>query len=102
MDGGIQNIPKKLVYEWVEGKPIFYGGYESYLAGERQLDELMGISKLEAFLITELIFLSRNFLGQEYYIFSNEIGLQLSPNTWRAVDWAVIPKSEIDEIIDNK
>ena len=100
MSSAVQEIPKSLIYEMVQGKPIYYKGYKDYLKGEKQLEQLMGSSKFQAFLVTELIFLIKTFLGKEYFIFSNEIGLQFSKNSWRAADIAVIKKSEDVEIND--
>ena len=100
MESAVQEIPKSLIYEMVQGKPIYYKGYKDYLKGKKQLEQLMGSSKFQSFLVTELIFLIRTFLGKDYFIFSNEIGLQFSKNSWRAADIAVIRKSESEEIND--
>ena len=100
MNSAVQEIPKSLIYEMVQGKPIYYKGYKDYLKGEKQLEQLIGSGKFQAFLVTELIFLIKTFLGKEYFIFSNEIGLQFSKNSWRAADIAVIKKSEDVEIND--
>lgn len=101
MKSAVQKIPESLIYEMVQGKPIYYKGYKDYLKGEKQLEQLMGSSKLQAFLVTELIFLIKTFLGKDYFIFSNEIGLQFSKNSWRVADIAIIKKSE-SEAIDDK
>ncbi len=100
MKSSAQKIPESLIYEMVQGKPIYYKGYKDYLKGEKQLEQLMGSSKFQAFLVTELIFLIRTFLGNDYFIFSNEIGLQFSKNSWRAADIAIIKKSESEKIDD--
>lgn len=101
MKSAVQKIPESLIYEMVQGKPIYYKGYKDYLKGEKQLEQLIGTSKFQAFLVTELIFLIKTFLGKDYFIFSNEIGLQFSKNSWRAADIAIIKKSE-SEAIDDK
>ena len=101
MKSATQQIPDHLIYEMVNGTPIYYKGYKDYLKGNKQFEELVGSSKFQSFLITELIFLIRSYLGKDYFIFSNEIGLQFSKNAWRAADIAVIKKSE-SEKIDNK
>lgn len=101
MKSAVQKIPESLIYEMVRGKPIYYKGYKDYLKCEKQLEQLMGSIKFQAFLVTELIFLIKTFLGKDYFIFSNEIGLQFSKNSWRAADIAIIKKSE-SEAIDDK
>ena len=42
----IQTIPKELIYEMVDGKPIYYKGYKEYLNNSKQLDEIMGRGRL--------------------------------------------------------
>ncbi len=101
MSKAVQNIPDHLVYEMVEDRPIYYKGYMKHLEGELQLAEIMGSSKIQALIIAELIFLLRSYLGKEYYIFTNEIGLKFSKKSWRAADIAIIKKNRVEEI-DNK
>lgn len=98
MESAIQKIPERLIYEMVKGRPIYYKGYKEYLKGNKQLEQLMGSSKIESFLATELVFLIRSFLGKAYFVFSNEVGLQFSKNAWRAADIAVIKKGDIDKM----
>ncbi|MEL6866752.1 MAG: Uma2 family endonuclease [Bacteroidota bacterium] len=98
MKSATQNIPQSLVYEMVNGQAIYYKGYKSYLKGEKSVEQLMGSSKLQSYIITELLFLIRSFLGKDYFIFSNEIGLQFSKNTWRAADLAVLKKDKSTKI----
>jgi len=102
MKGAIQQqIPEELIYEMVKGKPIYYRDFRAYLNGDKHIDEIMGSSKLQSLIIAELIFLLRSFLGDEYLIFTNEIGLQFSKKSWRAADIAVI-KSDQVKALDNK
>lgn len=101
MSIAVQNIPESLIYEMIDGKPIYYKGYRDYLSGIKQLEELMGSSKFQSFLATELVFLIRSLLGNDYFIFSNEVGLQFSKKSWRAADIAVVKKGSIKKL-DNK
>lgn len=101
MSSASQHIPEILIYEMVKGKPIFYKGYRDYLNGKKQIEELIGSSKLQSLIIAELIFLLRSFFGDDYLIFTNELGLQFSKKSWRAADIAVI-KSALVKDIDNK
>ena len=48
MEQATEHIPKSLVYEMVGGKPIYYQGYKDYLDGKKQMDEIVGSSKLQA------------------------------------------------------
>ena len=101
MKSVIQKIPDILIYEMVDGQPIYYNGYKDYLAGTKQIGEVMGSSKLQSLIIAELIFQLRSHLGDDYLIFTNEIGLQFSKKSWRAADIAVIKSNKVKEL-DNK
>ena len=98
MSTAIQQIPDMLVYEMIDGVPIYYRGYKDYLNGDKQIEELMGSSKLQALIIAELIFILRSFLGNDYLIFTNELGLQFSKKSWRAADIAVIKSDLVDDL----
>lgn len=101
MKGAVQKIPENLIYEMVKGKPIYYKGYRDYLKGKKQIEEIMGSSKLQSLIIAELIFILRTFLGDDYLLFTNEIGLQFSKKSWRAADIAVIKSNKVKDL-DNK
>ena len=96
-----QAIPENLIYEMDNGTPIYYNGYEAVLRGHKSLEEVIGSSKIQSLIIAELIFLLRSFYGEDYLIFTNELGLQLSKKTWRAADIAVVQADKIQDI-DNK
>jgi Uma2 family endonuclease len=95
MQGAVKNIPKELIYELVDGTPIYYNGYEAFLTGKCKLEEITGSSTLQAFLATELVFLVRSVLGQSFFVLSNELGIQFSKQSWRAADIAVISKDRL-------
>jgi Uma2 family endonuclease len=101
MENAVQEIPKSLVYEMVNGQPVYYKGYQDYLSGSKQIDEIMGSSKIQALIVAELIFLLKTFLGDDYLIFTNEVGLQFSKKSWRAADIAVV-KAGLVEKLDDK
>lgn len=98
-----QNIPKSLIYEMVDGHPIYYKGYKEYLKGNVQIGELMGSSLLQSALITQLLLLLHQKFGDEYFLLSNELGILFKKNSWRSADLAIIEKEKIrDKILDNK
>ena len=104
MNTAVQNIPEVLIYEMVDGNPIYYKGYKDYLDGTKQIEELIGSSYLQALICTELIILLSRLLNlQEYRIISSEIGLRFSPKSWRAADLAIFQKSKLKGVaIENK
>lgn len=92
----VENIPKSLIYEMVDGKPIYYKGYRDFLLGNNKSGEPMGSSLLQSMIITRLVILLHQHLEAKYYILTNELGLQFSKGNWRAADIAIYEKSQID------
>lgn len=104
MSTAIQKVPEVLVYEMVNGNPIYYKGYRAYLDGTKQIEEIMGSSYLQALIGTELIILLSQLLDMDKYrIMSNEIGLRFSKGSWRAADLVIYEKSKLKGVpIENK
>lgn len=100
MESSTRTIPTSLIYEMVDGQPIYYRGYKAYLEGNKSAQDLMGSSKLQAFIIAELIFLLKTRLGKAFFIFTNELGIQFSKKSWRAVDIAVIEREQAVRLND--
>lgn len=90
MKASVQNIPEALIYEMVDGTPIYYKGYKEYLKGNKQIEELMGSSYLQGALCTQLIILLGGLLDlTKYRLISSEIGLRFSEKSWRAADLVI-------------
>lgn len=103
MSTTVQNIPKSLIYEMVDGQPIYYKGYKEYLKGNAQIEELMGSSLLQSAIITQLLVLLHQRFGDKYFFLSNELGILFKKNSWRSADLAIIEKEKIrNKILDNK
>lgn len=95
----VENIPKSLIYEMVNGNPVYYKGYKDYLNGEKQIEEIMPSSYLQALIVTQLIILlSRKMDEQKYQLISSEIGLQFGKKSWRAADLAIYEKEQLKDI----
>ena len=78
----VKDIPKTLIYEEVNGVPIFYKGYKDYLSGQVELEEIMGSSKIQSFLVVELIFFLKMHFAEMYYVLANALGLQFGKNSF--------------------
>ena len=46
-----KGIPKELIYEMRFGSPVYYRDYDKVLSGEKELEEVMGSSGLQAYLL---------------------------------------------------
>lgn len=103
-ESSVQSIPKSLIYEMVDGKPIYYRGYQDYLSGEKQLEELMGSSFIQSMIVTRLVIALGNLLdSKKYEILTNELGLQFKNKSWRAADIAICRKEDLHTVaLDNK
>jgi Uma2 family endonuclease len=94
-----QPVPESLIYEMVNGVPIYYKGYKEYLKGNKQIDELMGSSYLQGALATQLIILLSGLLDlTKYRLISNEIGLKFNKKSWRAADLVIYDINTLREI----
>lgn len=101
MKSAVQNIPENLIYEMVDGNPIYYKGYREYLEGAKQMEELMGSSLLQSLIISRLVFFLQVHLGGEYEVLTNEIGIQFEKRAWRAADIAIVKTTDLEEV-ENK
>lgn len=76
-----KKIPSYLIYEIMDGKPIYYKGYKEVLAGKKTIEEIMGASSLQTMIIQYVLrILFRNLDEKKYHILTNESGLHLSKN----------------------
>jgi len=91
-----KKVPKELIYEMRYGSPIYYRDYDKVLAGEKTIEEVMGINKLQSFLITLILSLLAGKLDRNKYIVAtNEAGFQWASRTWRNLDIAIFDKQKL-------
>lgn len=103
MASAVQDIPKSLIYEMVDGNPIYYKGYKEYLNGKLEIEDLMESSLLQSAIITGLLVLLHPKFGDKYYLLSNELGILFKKNSWRSADLVIIEKERLgDKILQNK
>lgn len=91
----VQTIPKILIYEMVDDKPIYYKNYRDYLDGKKQLEEIMGSSYLQSDIISMVFYFLMSSIGKKYKVLTNELGLQLEKGTTRSADIAIISKTKL-------
>ncbi len=98
----VKHIPQTLVYEMVDGDPIYYRGYEEVLRGEKKREEIMGSSVLQGRIVAKLILWLGRYLDlAKYEVITSEVGLQLGKGSWRNLDLAIVEKSRIQGDIDS-
>lgn len=87
-------VPDYLVYEIMDGKPIYYRGYKDVLNKTKTLEDIMGSSSLQAELIDYILgILYANLDKKIYRIYTNEIGSHLSKKNNLSSDIAIYEKS---------
>ena len=87
-------IPEYLIKEEIDGKAFYYRGYKSVLNKEKQLEEIMGSSTLQAYLVELILyFLFQNLDRKQYRTFTNEIGGHIEKGSNLSYDIAVFEKT---------
>ncbi len=90
-------LKKALIYEKRKGKPIFYKNYKKVLAGELNVEAVMGSNALQWKILQIIIrYLFQNLDLSRYEIAFNEAGFLLEKGSWRNLDIAVFDKKKIE------
>jgi hypothetical protein len=73
-----KKIPSVLIHEIIDGKPYYLKGYRDVLAKTKKIEDIMGSSSLQFFIIDYLLrILYKNLDHIKYIIATNEAGLHL-------------------------
>lgn len=92
-----RKVPPYLVYELMDGKPIYYRGYKSVLNKTKKFEDIMGSSALQGLLVSFIASILHRFLHEEeYWIMLNETGLHLDHRNNLAGDILVYEKSRLN------
>jgi len=91
-----KSIPKVLIYEMRKGSPIYYRNYDKVLSGEKQLEEVMGSSGLQSWLIELIVwFLHQKIKRKKYQVLFNEVGYKFTPKSWYNLDIGIWEKEKV-------
>jgi len=94
--GRQRNILDSLIYEVMDGKPIYYHGYKSVLNKTKKPEDIMGSSSLQAIIINYVLTALHKFLSDEdYWILTNEAGIHLDNKNNLAGDILIYKKSKL-------
>ena len=75
----VVTLPPHLVYEVMDGKAIPYRGFQDVLDNTKTLEDIIGSSGLQAFVVSDILrFLFTHLSEDRYEIATNEAGLHLS------------------------
>lgn len=93
----VVEVPRALVYEVLNGKPLYYKGYKDVLAGICKPESIVGSSSLQA-IVVSLIYGHRlnNRDKKTYLPVTNEAGIHLDLKNKLSCDVAVFEKGSFD------
>lgn len=98
----IEKVPDYLIKEVIYGKPYYYKNYQAVLNNEKKLEEIMGSSRLQSFIITLLTVYFSNLFDKKYWVINSEPGLHMETKDNLSLDIAFFDKSSFPiEKIDN-
>ena len=87
-------IPEELVYEIIDGRKLYYRGYKKVISGKNKIEDIMGSSTLQGFIIFHLLKICYRFLDDKRYIFlTNESGIHLENSNNLSSDISIFEKS---------
>ncbi len=93
-----QQVPDYLVYEEIDGKPIYYKGYQEVLSQNKTIDDVMGCSDLQAVIVSTILeYLYTNLDKKKYKIVTNEAGLHISKGNNLSADIAIYNKATLQQ-----
>ncbi len=73
-----RRVPDSLIYEIMDGKPIYRKGYRDVLSGKKTLEEIMGASTLQSVIVTYLIILVGKFIDDDaYFVLAGRPGIHI-------------------------
>lgn len=93
-------IPQFLIREKIDDTRFFYKGYQSVINKTKKLEDIIGISGFQAFIISIFTNYSHLNIGHQKYRFFNNLGVELSKDTLLVLDFSIFDKSilTIDKI----
>lgn len=87
-------VPSYLIYETLNGRPLYYRNYKAVIDGQKKPAEIMGSSSLQAALVATLVmFLGRTINRKKYLVVTNESGLHVDKGNNLSNDIAIFDKS---------
>ena len=88
-------VPDSLIYEVMNGNPIYYRGYKNVLSGKLSQEGVMGSSALQSFFISLMVEYLLPKLKKDYKILYGELGLNMRVGDNLSMDIAIYHRSDI-------
>lgn len=96
-------IPKALIWEEMDGQPIYYRGYRDVLNGEKTIEEITGSGVFKSYLVALLLSaLNGKLPRRNYFVLSNEAGLHLRRGNNLNNDIALIRRERMPNLFSDQ
>lgn len=91
-----RKVPEYLVYEMMDGRPIYYRGYRSVLNKTKTFEDIRGCSGLQGIIAAFVVrVLLENLNQEDYWILPNEPGIFLDNRNNLIGDILIFEKSRL-------
>lgn len=91
-----QPIPSYLIYETLNGRPLYRKGYKEVLAKRKSPGEIMGCSDLQAIIVSALhLYIGTHINRKAYWVVTNEPGLHIQLGDNLSNDIAIYEKEKV-------
>lgn len=89
-------IPEYLIREMIDGVPYYYKNYQQVLTGKKHLEDIMGVSSLQSFIVSYLFRQLVKFLDEKIYrILVSEPGLHIDKRSNLSGDILIYDKEHL-------
>lgn len=91
-----RKVSEYLVYEIMDGKPIYYRDYKSVLNKTKKFEDIMGSSTLQSIIIIHILsILIKSLNEEEFWLMTNETGMHLDHRNNLSGDILIYEKSRL-------
>jgi Uma2 family endonuclease len=91
-------IPRSLIYEEYDGKPLYYQGYKDVLNGKKTIEEIRGESDIQAILVGCILQNLYQTKEENHFVMSNETGFHLRHKTNISSDIVIYEKEVLQNL----
>lgn len=96
-------IPQALIYEVMDGKPLYFKGYKDVLNGNKTIEEIMATGKLQSLMLNTIqTHLWRTQSDKALTIMTGEIGIHISKKQNYSCDLVVFEDATLATLDINK
>jgi hypothetical protein len=99
-----ETIPAALIYEIIDGRPIYYQGYREVLNKQKKIGEIIGSSRLQVRIIMAIIsYLLKRLDEKKYEVATNEFGIHIDKGNNFSTDIGIFELAALQaSVVNNK